>query len=78
MIKSLIIDRKYSNKDVTNHLVKKGISIEKAEQLDRMYREHRDKKTISENSLNYKDISELYRIVYEYYQEMRLLWEKLE
>src|SRR3989338_1812470 len=71
MIKSLIIDRKYSNKDVTNHLVKKGISIEKAEQLDRMYREHRDKKTISENSLNYKDISELYRIVYEYYQEMR-------
>lgn len=78
MIKSLIRNKKYSNKEVINYLVKKGISLEKAKQLDKMYREHRDKKTISRNSLDYKDISKLYHIVHEYYQEIRSLWEKLE
>ncbi len=77
MISSLIKNKKYSERDVVSYLIKKGIHIDKINQLKRMYREIRDKKTISDNSLNNQDISKLYKAVYEYYQEVKSLWEKL-
>lgn len=78
MIRLLIKNKKYFNKEVNDYLVKKGISLEKAKQFERMYREHRDNKGISENSLNYIDISKLYHIVCKYYKEVKSLWEKLK
>ena len=78
LIESLIHNRGYSNEGIINYLIKKGVSHDKAEQLYKMYREHRDNKTISENVLNYEDIEKLYNIVYKYYLEVKLLWEKLK
>lgn len=78
MIASLIDNRQYSNKIGDAYLIKKGISLDKIRQLNRMYREIRDKKGISENSLNYQDISKLYHIVYGYYKKVKTLWERLK
>ena len=77
IIESMVHNRKYSNKELINQIAKKGISIDKARQFYRMYREHRDNKAISDNALNYKDIAELYDVVYTYFGKVKLLWEKL-
>lgn len=77
-IESLINDNAYSNKDIIYHMVKKGISQDKAKQLYRMYSEHRDNKVISENSLDYEDVSRLYSVVYGYFQKVKLLWARLK
>ncbi len=76
LIEALIHDKKYSNEDIIDYLAKKNIN--KSEQLYRMYREHRDNKTISKNSINYTDIEKLYGVVYKYFQKVKLLWEKLK
>ena len=77
MIKSLINNKAYSNKEVMGYLVKKGISINKVKQLYRMYSEHRDNKLVSRNKINNEDILILYKIVTKYFQEVKSLWEKL-
>ena len=77
LIETLINNKKYSNKDVVN-IIKKGIVKNKAEQIYRSYREHRDGKTISENSVNYDDVSELYKIADEYFKRVNSLWAKLK
>lgn len=77
LIETLINKKKYSNKDIVN-IIKKGIKKNKAEQIYRIYREHRDGRTISENSVNYDDISELYNAVNEYFKGVKLLWGKLK
>lgn len=78
LIELLIHNRDYSNKNIINYLVKKGIPTNKAEQLYKMYREHRDNKTISKNSINYEDIEKLYNTIYKYYLKVKSLWEKLK
>lgn len=78
MIASLIENKQYSEREVISYLIKKGIPLDKIRQLNKMYREIRDKKTISDNSLNYEDASKLYKAAYEYFQEVKLLWEKLK
>ncbi len=78
LIKSLMYNRDYSNKGIMNYLIKNNISPIKAEQLYKIYREHRDNKVTSKNSLNYGDVERLYNIVYKYYLEVKLLWEKLK
>ena len=78
LIEALIKNRGYSNKEVVNYMVKNRIPKNKAEQFYRMYREHRDNKTISENSLDYGDIPKLYEIVYKHFQKVKSLWEKLK
>jgi len=77
LIETLINKKEYSNKDVVN-IIKKRIKKNKAEQIYRIYREHRDGKTISENSVNYDDISELYNAADEYFKGVKLLWGKLK
>jgi len=77
LIETLINNKKYSNKDVVN-IIKKAITRNKAEQIYRIYREHRDGKAISENSVNYDDVSELYKVVGEYFKRVRALWGKLK
>ena len=78
LIESLIHNKRYYNKEVTDYMIKKGISLEKAKQLNKIYREHRDNKAISSNSLGYNDITNLYNLVYEYFQKVNQLWEKLK
>ena len=78
LIESLVYGKKYSNREIIRYMVNKGISQDKARQLYRLYREHRDNKDISENSLSYEDVDKLYDIVYKYFQKVRLLWEKLK
>lgn len=78
LIEALIHNKKYSNKDIISYIAKKDISLDKAQELYSAYREHRDKKKISDNSLNYEDIARLYDIVYKYFYKVRLLWEKLK
>jgi len=77
LIESLIRRRRYGKKDIYQHLSREGISMAKAEQLYRMYTEHRDKKKISPYSLNHSDIEHLYRLVYDYYLKVRGLWARL-
>lgn len=76
VIESLILNKDYSNKEIIDYLTKEGIT--KANQIYRMYSEHRDEKRISDTSLNYDDISKLYDIVVNYFHRVRLVWEKLE
>lgn len=78
MINSLVRNKGYSEREVINYLLKKAIPIDKIQQLNRIYRELRDKKPISDNSLSYEDISKLYSAVYEYYQNVKSLWKKLK
>ncbi len=78
MIASLIGNKQYSEKEVISYLIKKGITVDKIRQLNKMYREIREKKTITGNSLNYEDISKLYKATYEYYQKVESLWGKLK
>lgn len=78
MISSLASNKKYSEKEIVSYLIKKGIPSDKIMQLNRMYREIRDRKPISDNLLSYEDISRLYSAVYEYYQNVKSLWEKLK
>lgn len=75
LIESLIGNKKYSNKGIMNFLIKNG--IDKAEQIYSMYREYRDNKAISDNSLDYGDMLRLYNLVNGYFLKVRLLWEKL-
>ena len=77
LIGSLLHDKKYSHKQVLEHLIKGDISPDKANQLYRMYKEHRDTRPVSKNSLDYDDISMLYRVVYRHFCRIRSLWEKL-
>ena len=78
LIEMLAKNREYSNKGITDYMIKKGIPKSKAGQLYRMYREHRDNKTISKHSVDYNDVSRLYEIAYKYFQRVKLLWEKLK
>ena len=78
MISSLINNKQYSEKEIRSYLIKKGIPLDKIRQLNRMYREIRDKKPVSDNLLSYEDISKLYSAVYEYFQIVKSLWEKLK
>lgn len=77
LIETLVNNKQYSNKDVVN-IIKKRIKKNKAEQIYRIYREHRDDKNISENSVNYDDVSELYKVADEYFKRVKLLWAKLK
>jgi len=77
LIESLIRNKGFSNRQVSDYMTKKGLSLDKTEQLNRMYREHRDKRNISGNSLDYGDISKLYSITYRCYMHVKSLWEKL-
>lgn len=76
LIESLVHGKASSNADVMNCLINGGISKNKAEQIYKVYREHRDEKNISENSLNYEDVGRLYDITYKYFQRVKLLWAK--
>ncbi|MBU0628479.1 MAG: DUF2080 family transposase-associated protein [Nanoarchaeota archaeon] len=78
LIKLLIDEENYSNKKAIDYLIKDKIQREKAEQEYRMYREHRDDKSISKNSLNAKDMGSLYKSVYNLYFEVKSIWEKLK
>jgi len=77
MIECLILNRKYSTKEVDRYLGKR-LSPDKIRQLNRMYRENRDDKRINPHSLTYSDISRLYEAVALYFKKVRSLWEKLK
>jgi len=76
LIGSLLNNNAYSNNELINFLKRNGIS--KADQIYKMYREYRDNKPISDNTLNYNDISELYEVIIKYFQKISSLWEKLK
>ena len=76
LIESLILNKPYSNRRLDSYLLKKGTA--KIKQLNRMYREQRDNKDISSNSLDYDDITQLYDIVHKYFLRVRSLWERLK
>jgi len=78
MISSLIKNKPYSEREVELYLFKKGMDPKKIREFNSMYRELRDKKTISESSLNYEDLTNIYKAICENYQEVKLLWEKLK
>ena len=78
LMDALAHNKRYFNKDIMLYLVKKGVPLDTAKQLYTMYREYRDEKSISKNSLNYEDISKLYDIVHNYFQEIKALWAKLK
>lgn len=77
MLLSLAGRSSYSNKIVDESLRKAGMNIDKVRQLNRMYREKRDDKSISHNSLTYEDIVRLYNCAESHYKKARLVWEKL-
>ena len=72
MIECLIRDKKYSVREFDKHLA--GLP---SGQLNRMYREYRDYKPISDNSVGYEDVKKLYAYVYGYFKRVKSLWEKL-
>lgn len=76
LIDSMIHNKGYSNKELVNYIAKKGIPADKAKELYRMYREHRDNRHVSGNSLDYGDVIKLYDMVCAYLHKVKALWEK--
>jgi len=66
----------YSNQELEELLIKKGLPKDKVRQLYRMYRENRDKKRISQHSLGYPDVEKLQSIANSLLKEIKSIWEK--
>ena len=77
LIVCLIYNRKYSNEQV-NHYLMKELSSYKVKELNTIYREHRDEKSISLHSIDYSDISKVYELTKKYLNEVKRLWAKLK
>jgi len=75
-IKALAYGKAYSNKQLLNDLISNGLSDEKAKQIYRMYREHRNNKRISSQDISYEDVIKLYKIVEKTLSEVKSLWTK--
>ncbi len=78
MIDLLIQNKGYYNKDLIKLIVKNGIPEDKANEIYKMYREQRDKKQISKNSLTYDDMNKLYDLVNSYFKKIKSKWAKLK
>ena len=77
LIKSLVLAKSYSNKQLIDSISEAGITGAKVKEIYRMYREYRDSKHISANTLNKEDVVKLHNLTEKELKKVKLLWEKL-